>query len=119
MDLPNNKSCPLNFHVLELEIGLPRSNFIYFLKSFLSVLKNFIRNQTEKRARNIVPQQKHAAVPVRTGLRCSIFSCCSDSVRGLEIIAGPDPVRSEISFFAGTSLVRFEISADRFWSVDP
>ena len=51
LDLPNNKSCTLNFHVLELEIGLPRSNFIYFLKSFFSVCKNFIRNQTKKRAR--------------------------------------------------------------------
>ena len=29
MDLPNNKSCPLNFHVLELEIELPRGIPIY------------------------------------------------------------------------------------------
>ena len=29
MDLPNNKSYLLNFHVLELEIGLPRGTPIY------------------------------------------------------------------------------------------
>ena len=29
MDLPNNKSCLLNFHVLELEIGLLRGAPIY------------------------------------------------------------------------------------------
>ena len=137
LDLPNNKSCTLNFHVLELEIGLPRSNFIYFLKSFLSVRKNFIRNQTKKRARTdhrfdhwpeiddqsrlVRDFQFFRAVPVRSEVWKFRWSWPS-SVRDFM-------VRSEVSFFccsspwfrffADLSLVWFEISTDRFWSVDP